>query len=143
MDVLELLRSGTPEDWTILQAHGVIRRTDRVENVTGDYAEFLVNEHFGGTLQPPGNPNYDIEAEDHGRISVKSRRNYYQHFSVAQGSFRTLSSLSWWNSGLDGRSWSEASSLGRRCLPCGITSSKRNASTGSGLRASGELLRCR
>ena len=93
MDVLELLRSGTPEDWTILQAHGVISRTDRVENVTGDYAEFLVNEHFGGTLQPPGNPNYDIEAEDHGRISVKSRRNYYQHFSVAQREFQDFEQL--------------------------------------------------
>jgi len=84
IDVLALLRSGTPGDIDTLLESGVIRGT-APKQVSGDYAEYLVAAHSDGQLSERNNPGFDVVAGGGRRISVKSRSvaaHYYNHISI-------------------------------------------------------------
>lgn len=66
-----LLFSGLAAIMRELRRRGVIRSE---KNVIADYAEALVAQHFGVSVEPHGaNPGYDLRIPE-GRVQVKCRR---------------------------------------------------------------------
>lgn len=53
-----------------LRTNGVVRSSN---SPIGDYAELLVQRAYGGTLPAEGNPGWDVDTPNLGRVQVKAR----------------------------------------------------------------------
>jgi hypothetical protein len=120
VDVLALLRSGSPGDIATLLQSGVIRGT-APKQVSGDYAEYLVAAHLDGQLAVRNNAGFDVITADRRRISVKSRSlaaNYYNHISIRNYGARDFDYLvlvefaaDWTVALARGMSWDDVSAI--------------------------------